>query len=99
MELADGYDLERFLSDERTKRAFSMSLIKIGGSVKSLSEELKQEHHEIEWRFIAGVRDIAAHNYDGLRMDDIWRIVTRDAPVLLEQVKGILLFEEANEEK
>jgi uncharacterized protein with HEPN domain len=68
-----------------------MALINIGESVKSMSKELKEMYPDIEWRGITAFRNIAAHNYDGLRMDDIWEIVTTDIPVLLEQVKGILL--------
>ena len=94
LEMVDGHDLDNFLNNRQLQNAVSMVLIKIGESVKSLSEEFKQEHQEIKWRFIAGLRDIAVHNYEGLRMDDIWKVVTRDAPELLEEVKGILLAEE-----
>ena len=88
--MVGGYDLQRFLGDEMAKRAVSMSLIKIGESVKLLSKEIKQENQDIAWRDIAALRNIAAHNYEGLRMDDVWEIVTKDVPELLEQVKGIL---------
>jgi len=93
LELTDEYDFERFLSDEKTKLAVSMLLIKIGEFVKSLSEDLKQAYPVVRWGSITGLRNIAAHNYDGLRMDWIWENVTRDVPELLEQVKGILLAE------
>ena len=74
-----------------------MALINIGGYVKFVREKLRQEHNEVKWRFIAGVRDVAAHNYDGLRLDDIWKNVTRDVPNLLEQVKGIFRAEGVEE--
>jgi uncharacterized protein with HEPN domain len=96
-EMTEGYDLQSFLSDEKTKRAVSMSLIKIGESVKSLSKDLKQMYPRVRWSSITGLRDIAAHNYDGLRMEDIWGIVTRDVPELSEQVKGILHAEGVEE--
>jgi uncharacterized protein with HEPN domain len=43
------------------------------------------------------VRDVAAHNYDGLRLDDIWKNVTRDVPELMEQVREILIDEGVEE--
>ena len=58
--------------------------------MKSLSKKFKQVHQGIEWQDITNLRNIAAHNYDGLRMEDIWEIVTEDIPELLELVKGIL---------
>ena len=90
IDLVDGYDLELFLSDERTKRSVCMTLINIGESVKSLSEDLKQMHPDVRWSSIVGLRDIAAHNYEGLRMERIWGNAIKDVPELLEQVKGIL---------
>jgi uncharacterized protein with HEPN domain len=98
LEMTDGYDLEHFLRDEKTKRAVSMSLINIGESVKSISDNFKLAHQDIEWRDIAALRDIAAHNYSGLYMERIFEIVKRDAPELLEQVKHILNAEGVEEE-
>ena len=97
LEMTKGYDLQSFLSDEKTKRAVSMALINIGESVKKLSEGFKQENQEMEWREIAGLRDIAVHNYSGLHMERIFVNVTRDIPELLEQVKGILNAEGVEE--
>jgi len=97
LKLTDEYDFERFLSDEKTKLAVSMLLIKIGESVKKLSEELKQRYSDVRWSSITSLRNIAAHDYEGLRMERIWGNVTRDVPELLEQVKGILRDEGVEE--
>jgi uncharacterized protein with HEPN domain len=99
LEITDGYDWDRFSTDKKTQHAVSMALINIGESVKSLNEELKQKNQNIEWRYIAGLRDIAAHNYGGLRMDWIWGNVTKDIPELLELVTGVLLAEEGEKGK
>ena len=86
MELAEGYDLERFLSDERTKRSVCMTLINIGESAKSLDKDLKLMYPNVRWSSIVGFRNIAVHDYGGLRMDDIWKNVTENVPELLKQV-------------
>jgi uncharacterized protein with HEPN domain len=84
------YDWNRFQEDELAQNGVCMILIKIGGTVKMLSQNLKDVHSGVRWVSIANLRNIAAHNYDGLRMEDIWVNVTKDAPELLEQVKDIL---------
>ncbi|MDR2855800.1 MAG: DUF86 domain-containing protein [Methanomicrobiales archaeon] len=94
LEVTEEYDLQRFLDSKLMQHAVSMVLIHIGESVKLLSKELKEENNIIKWRFIAGLRDIAAHGYRTLYMDDIWGVVTEDVPDLLEKVKDILLVEE-----
>ena len=89
--------LEDYVSNRDLQLIVTMALINIGGYVKSISEELKKEHNEIEWRDIAGVRDVAAHNYDGLHLDDIWKDASENVPKLLEQVKEILWNERVEE--
>jgi uncharacterized protein with HEPN domain len=70
IELTDGYDLQRFLGSVIADSVTScMTLIHIGESVKLLSDELKQENEDIPWRYIFGLRDIAAHGYETLYMD------------------------------
>ena len=98
LEITDGYDLQSFLDNELLKRGVSMALITIGEFVKSLSEDFKKKNQEVPWRFIAGLRDIAAHGYHTLQMERIWDVVIKDVPELLELVKGILLTEEGERE-
>ncbi|WP_244894421.1 HepT-like ribonuclease domain-containing protein [Leptospira alexanderi] len=57
------------------KRAIERDIEIIGEAVKKLPENLRSLHPEIEWKKIAGVRDILAHGY--FFIDDIlWDIVT-----------------------
>ena len=85
-DLIEGFDCETFLADEKTKRAVSMTLINIGELVKLVSDKLKQDNLSIPWRSIAGLRDVAAHGYMTLRMEDIWETVSVDVPVLRNQI-------------
>jgi len=97
MDLVKGYNLDSFLSDEKTRRSVVLTLINIVECVKSLSDELKQFYPDTNWQNISNLRNIAAHNYWGLRMDDIWDNVTKDVPELLEQMNEILRNEGGEE--
>ena len=88
-DLIDGYDCESFISDEKTKRAVCMTLINIGELVKLLSDSLKKNSSSIPWRAIAGLRDVTAHGYQTLRMEDIWETVKTDIPKLRKQIDGL----------
>ena len=83
--------IEDFLADELLKRAVSMTVINIGELVKGLSDEFRAEHSEIPWKAIAGMRDIAAHKYLTLRMEDVYNTVKIDIPQLREAIKRIPL--------
>jgi uncharacterized protein with HEPN domain len=73
---------------KKTKRAVCMSLINIGELVKLLTDDIKLSHPSVPWRSITGLRDVAAHGYQTLRMDDIWKTAAEDIPALLEQIKA-----------
>jgi len=90
-DLIEGYNCETFVADEKTKRAVCMTLINIGEMVKLLSDKLKRENTSIPWRSIAGLRDVTAHGYMTLRMEDIWETVSEDVVILREQLGKLLL--------
>jgi len=89
-DLIQGFNCDSFVQDERTKRAVCMTLINIGELVKLLSNEIKKAHASIPWRAIAGLRDVTAHGYMTLRMEDIWETVSVDVVKLKMEINSIL---------
>lgn len=90
LELAEGMSLDAFLADERTKRAASMTLINIGELVKHITEETRLANAHMAWKDAAGMRDMAAHKYQTLRMEDVYNTIAIDLPLLKEQVGELL---------
>lgn len=84
------HSLQEFLSDELLKRAACMTVINIGELVKNLSADCRMAYPAVPWREIAGFRDIAAHKYQTLRMEDVFETIHEDFPVLFEKIKNIL---------
>ena len=72
LEMLGETELEAFLQDEKLKRALGMTVINIGELVKNVTEETRKEHSNIPWKVIAGMRDITAHKYQTLRMEDVY---------------------------
>lgn len=91
--------LEEFLEDEKLKRAVAMTVINIGELVKNISEETRLEQRQIPWKQIAGMRDIAAHKYQTLRMEDVYNTVKIDFPDLQNKLTDILNKSESNDQK
>lgn len=85
-DLIQGCSIDDFLADERTKRAVCMTLINIGELVKNLSDEFRSAYSDIPWKAICGLRDITAHKYQTLQMEDVWLTTTKDIPLLKEKL-------------
>lgn len=61
----------------------------IGEAVKNISEKTKRKYPQIEWRKIAGTRDVLIHAYFGVHIDAIWKILKKDLIVLKKQIQQI----------
>jgi len=62
----------------------------IGEAVKNIPVAVKKEHPEIEWKKVAGLRDILAHEYFGVDVDVIWDVVITKLPLLKEKIKKLV---------
>lgn len=89
-DLMQGVSLEHFQTDERTARAVSMTLINIGELVKNITQDFKDEHREIPWRAIAGMRDVTAHKYQTLRREDVFSTCKDDLAAFEKQIKNLI---------
>ena len=88
-EMMGGCSLDSFKQSEMLMRAVGMTVINIGELVKSLSDETRTAYPSIPWKAIAGFRDVAAHKYQTLRMEDVYETVATDFPLLKSQIESI----------
>ncbi len=52
-------------------------------SSQRLSPQAKSEHPEIDWRSIAGFRNILVHDYlGGIDLELIWQVLEKELPLL-----------------
>ena len=83
----DGITREEFLNDEKTQSAVTMQLILIGELSKKLSI-ITKERINLPWRKMAGLRDIAVHDYFSLDTEAIWDTITNHFALLEEKLGG-----------
>ena len=90
-------NLNNFLKDEKTKRAYARSFEIIGEASKKIPEDFKNLHTTIEWKSMARMRDRLIHHYFGTDYELVWSIVSKNIPALKDQVQTILKDSEQNE--
>ena len=72
--------------DEKTLDAVIRNLEIIGEAAKMVPESVRVSYPAIEWRKIAGLRDILAHQYFEVDLDIIWDIIQNKLPELDKQL-------------
>lgn len=92
----NGINIDAFLNDLKTIRAVTMTLVQIGELVYKLSEELKNDHSNVPWRQIAGLRHRLVHDYDNTDYAAVWDIVQVNIPELGKDIQ--LILENTNKE-
>ena len=62
----------------------------IGEATKNLPDEFKNRYPEIEWKKIAGLRDVIVHGYFHLSLKLVWKITQNNIPILKKEITAIL---------
>ncbi|MHA1626469.1 MAG: HepT-like ribonuclease domain-containing protein [Candidatus Asgardarchaeia archaeon] len=89
---------EDFSENKLVVDAVVRNLEVIGEACRSLPEEIRWKHSDIEWRKIIGLRNILIHQYFGIDVELIWDVVKTKLPELKLRIEQILDDLKRNEE-
>jgi len=87
-EFTKGMENKEFVKSELVRHAVERSLEIIGEASKSLSEDYRKKHPEIEWKKIIGLRNLISHAYSRINADALWEVVKNDIPKLRKTLSG-----------
>jgi uncharacterized protein with HEPN domain len=87
---AEGFSWESFQKDGRTQDAVMRNLQIIGEAVRKISDEFRDEHPEIPWGEILGMRNRLVHEYGRIQMEKVWETVVDDVPALIRQIEPLV---------
>ena len=83
-------DGARFMNSPMIQDAVVRNLQVMAESTQRISEKTQSKYPNVEWRGIAGFRNILVHDYLGLDLGKIWEVIERRLPNLKTQIEKIL---------
>ena len=85
-----GLQVDAFKASQITVDATVRNLEVIGEASRNIPEDVKEAHPELEWEKIVGLRNRVIHEYFGVDLDIIWRIVNDELPALKAKMRELL---------
>ncbi len=85
---------EQFCADEKTIDAVVRNLEVIGEAAKKVPDELKNQTPTVDWKRMAGLRDVLIHAYFAVDNEIVWDVIRNKLPALETEVRK--LVEKAN---
>ena len=80
--------------DLDSNRMLVLSLVKsieiIGEAATKISEDCRNEHPEIPWKYIVTMRNRLIHGYFDINLDIVWKTVTEELPPLAVDLQKAL---------
>ena len=85
-----GHNLESLMGDEKTYDSILLNFLIIGEAAVKIPDEIKNEHVEIDWRGMIGMRNIIAHGYFKIDPGIILGSIEKDLPTLLNAIVKLI---------
>lgn len=79
-----------FRTDWTAQGALLHYLTVLGEAARRTSQAFRDEHPEIDWPGIVGLRNRIVHEYDDYDLDIVWHVASVDVPVLVGQLARIV---------
>jgi uncharacterized protein with HEPN domain len=90
VEFTSNITWEEFSGDVLRQNAVAYSIQKIGEAATKVSGAFKEDHTEIPWVDIIGMRHRTVHGYRDLKLDVVWNTAREDVPRLIELLEPLI---------
>jgi uncharacterized protein with HEPN domain len=80
---------ETYDADENLRLALIHLIQTIGEAARQVSREFCNNHPEIRWTEIIGIRHKVVHDYLGVDDDIVWQVATEDLPKLVASLEAL----------
>ncbi len=88
----EGMDKKAFLDDKRTQQAVILNIVILGEAATKLLKDYEpflDQHPDVPWRSMKGMRNRIAHGYFDINLDVVWDTAQTALPELLLRLPAI----------
>jgi uncharacterized protein with HEPN domain len=85
-----GISRETYDADENLRLAVIHLIQTIGEAARQVSREFCNNHPDVRWADIIGMRHKVVHDYLGVDDDIVWQVVIEDLPKLVAALEPIV---------
>ncbi len=89
-EFMGNLSFDQFLNDRKTRAAIVWQICVIGEAANRLSEDIRQQASEINWRRMIDMRNIPIHGFNRIDYTIVWHVVQEELPLLLGSIRRLL---------
>ena len=79
-----------FETDELVQTWMVHHLEILGEVTRAISARLRLRYPKVPWREMVAMRNVLAHDYFGIDIEQVWATVQGDVPALKSQIEAIL---------
>jgi uncharacterized protein with HEPN domain len=88
-----GVSAEEFARNAVLKRACVRAIEVIGEATQKVPETFRAKYPDVEWKKMAGMRDILIHEYFGVDYSVVYDVAFNKATVLSRQIEQVMARE------
>jgi len=79
-----------FIQNRMIRYAVERQLLVIGEAANHVSTKFREDHPEILWQQMIGLRNVLVHEYGEIKVDRIWNAATFSVPDLLKMLEPLV---------
>ena len=84
--------LEEFRNDLTMQDAFARRFEVIGEAVKHIPDSIRDVYPNIEWKRATAFRDVLAHDYVDIEIDQLYLTTKNQLPAFRDQIAQVLAY-------
>ena len=81
---------DAFLDDPRTIRAVAFEFTTMGEAARAIPEEIWEQHPEVPWGKMQGIRNVLVHEYFRLDEEILWNASQNDISPLIAALEKLV---------